>query len=88
MPGIARASSDSAGGLINIGGNTTVRVNGVPAAVLGCRVAPHQTSVHLSASMVGASSTVRAGGIGVCRIGDRASCGHSANGSGNVSAGG
>jgi len=88
MPGIARASSDSAGGLINIGGNTTVRVNGVPAAVLGCRVSGHGDSPHSAQSMVVSSTTVRAGGIGVCRIGDRASCGHSANGSGNVSAGG
>ena len=88
MAGIARASSDSAGGLINIGGNSTVRVNGVPAAVLGCRVSGHGDSPHSAPSMVGASSTVRAGGIPVCRSGDRASCGHAANGSGNVSAGG
>ena len=88
MPGIARALLDSAGGLINVGTNTTVRVNGVPAAVYGCRVAGHGDSPHSAPSMVGASSTVRAGGIPVCRSGDRASCGHPANGSGNVSAGG
>jgi len=88
MPGIARASMDSAGGLINTGANTSVRVNGAFAAVYSCRVSGHGDSPHSNPSMVGSSTSVRIGGIGVCRIGDRASCGHSANGSGNVSAGG
>ena len=88
MPGIARASVDSAGGVINVGANTTVRVNGSFAAVYGCRVAGHGDSPHSAPSMVGFSSKVKIGGIGVCRSGDRASCGHSASGSGNVSAGG
>ena len=41
MPGIARACVDSAGGLDNIGSNTTVRVNGVPITVFGCSVRGH-----------------------------------------------
>jgi uncharacterized Zn-binding protein involved in type VI secretion len=88
MAGIARACMDSAGGLINIGSNTSVRVNGIPAAVYGCSVSGHGDGAHSGPNMRGASSTVRVGGIGVCRIGDSASCGHGAGGSGNVVAGG
>lgn len=88
MPGIARACTDSAGGLDNIGSNTTVRVNGVPIAVYGCSVRGHGDSPHSAPRMRVSSSTVKASGIGVCRIGDSASCGHTTSGSGNVSAGG
>ena len=87
MPGIARVGVDSAGGVILGGGQSTVRVNGARAAVLGDAVAPHGDPPHKAAVMVQASGTVRAGGIKVCRAGDAASCGHTASGSGNVRAG-
>jgi len=84
MPGVARVGIDSAGGMQLQGGNTTVIVNGVPAQVLGGPVAGHGDSPHNSPNMVSASGTVFFQGIGVCRQGDIASCGHSSTGSGNV----
>ena len=87
MPGIARVGTDSAGGVQLQGGNTTVFVNGAVAQVLGGPVAGHGDSPHSSPNMVGASSTVFAQGIPVCRQGDSASCGHTSTGSGNVFAG-
>tara|TARA_R100000008_G_scaffold85631_2_gene76087 strand:+ start:2126 stop:2413 length:288 start_codon:yes stop_codon:yes gene_type:complete len=87
MPGIARVGTDTAGGMQLGGGNTTVFVNGAPAQVLGGPVAGHGLPPHSSPIMVGASSTVFAQGIPVCRQGDSASCGHTSTGSGNVFAG-
>ncbi len=87
MPGISRVGQDSAGGVILNGGNGTVFVNGTLAAVRGSVVASHGSPPHSAALIVGASGTVFASGIGVCRQGDSASCGHNATGSGNVSAG-
>lgn len=93
MPGVSRAGVDSAGGTI-LGGVSSVLINGAPCAVLGNSIVPHNprnsknpTPHEVSPRMVGSSSTVFAGGIAVCRAGDSASCGHSATGSGNVSAG-
>ena len=86
MPGIARVGVDSAGGVITGGGQSSVYVNGALAAVLGDAVAPHAPGLHAAAVMVEASGTVFAGGIAVCRAGDAASCGHTATGSGDVSA--
>ena len=88
MPGVARASVDSAGGIIRAGGNGNVRANGSLIAVCGSSVSGHGDSPHSSPSMRGCSSTVKANGIGVCRIGDSASCGHGAGGTNNVRAGG
>ena len=87
MAGIARVGTDSAGGTQLQGGNTTVFVNGVPAQVLGGPVAGHGIAPHSSPTMVSASATVFFSGIGVCRQGDNASCGHSSTGSSNVFAG-
>ncbi len=87
MPGIARVGTDTAGGMQLGGGNTTVFVNGAPAQVLGGPVMPHGLGLHSLPFMVGASSTVFAQGIPVCRQGDSASCGHTSTGSGNVFAG-
>lgn len=88
MPGVARVGVDRAGGVITGILAPSVRVNGAPVAVRGAQVAPHGNGVHAHAVLVGASATVRAGGILVCRAGDAASCGHLDTGSGNVSAGG
>jgi len=87
MPGIARVGTDTAGGVILNGGNSTVIVNGVPAAVLGSPISGHGDSPHNGARMVTGSGSVFVQGISVCRQGDVASCGHTATSSSNVSAG-
>jgi uncharacterized Zn-binding protein involved in type VI secretion len=87
MPGISRVNQDSAGGTITGALAPTVFVNGKPIAVAGAAVAGHGKAPHAGPTMSGCSATVRANGIGVCRAGDAASCGHAATGSGNVNAG-
>ncbi len=87
MPGISRIGTDTAGGTITSPGFPTVNVNGSIISILGDSVAPHGDSPHNSATMVESSSTVFAGGIGVVRQNDSASCGHVATGSPNVFAG-
>ena len=87
MPGISRLYQDRAGGTLISGNNATVHANGSPVAVLGTQVAGHGDCPHCSATMITASGRVFANGIPVCRQGDSASCGHTASGSGNVSAG-
>lgn len=87
MPGISRVGQDVAGGTILSGGNATVIVNGTAVAVRGSAVAGHGKNEHAGPIMVGASGSVFASGINVCRQGDSASCGHVATGSGNVFAG-
>lgn len=89
MPGISRVGVDTAGGTITGNLAPTVFVNGAPIAVQGADVESHAPAPpHVGAPvMVGASGTVFAHGIPVCRAGDAASCGHTANGSGNVFAG-
>lgn len=88
MPGISRIGLDTAGGVITGPPMAaTVLVNGAPVAVLGAMVAPHGTGPHLAATMIAASATVFAGGLPVCRAGDAASCGDTATGSSDVTAG-
>lgn len=87
MPGIARVGVDTAGGTITGNLSPSVLVNGSPIAVKGADVSGHGTGAHAGPVMVGASGTVFAGGIAVCRAGDMATCGDSASGSGNVLAG-
>jgi len=87
MPGISRVGVDSAGGTILGPGVPSVVVNGAPVSVIGDSVAGHGDSPHASATMVGGSGTVIAGGIGVVRAGDAASCGDTASGSSDVIAG-
>jgi len=84
MPGIARVGVDSAGGTILGGGQSTVFCNGSLIAVLGDAVQGHGTGPHSSPVMAQASTNVFAGGKGVCRQGDQASCGHVATGSSNT----
>lgn len=87
MSGIARVGVDAAGGAITGNLVPSVLVNGSPVAVKGASIDRHGESPHDRPVMVGASGTVFAGGIAVCRAGDAASCGHAASGSGNVLAG-
>ncbi len=87
MPGVSRVGVDTAGGVITEPGEPSVLVNGSPCSVIGDAVAGHGGGPHAAAVMVGGSSTVFAGGIGVVRAGDAASCGDTATGSPNVNAG-
>lgn len=87
MPGISRLYTDRAGGSLISGSNSTVFVNGNPAAVIGTNVAGHGKSPHSGPVMISGSGSVFVNGLSVCRQGDSASCGHTASGSGNVSAG-
>lgn len=88
MPGVSRVNTDSAGGLIVGNLAPTVFVNGSPIAVKGASILAHGDPPHSpSPVMIGASSSVFAQGVAVCRAGDGASCGHAAGGSGNVNAG-
>ncbi len=87
MPGVSRVGVDLVGSGIIIGpGNTTVKINGSPVSVIGDAVASHGTGPHVAATLVVGSTTVFAGGIGVVRAGDAASCGDVATGSANVNA--
>lgn len=85
--GISRVGVDSAGGLIAQALAPTVYVNSKNVTCKGAQVIPHGIGIHASAVMVGASSTVYAGGIQISREGDAASCGHVSTGSTNVFAG-
>lgn len=86
MPGVSRVGVDLAGGMIVGNLAPTVFANGSPVAVQGAAVESHPpVPPHTGApSMVGHSGTVYANGIGTCRQGDAASCGHAATGSGDV----
>jgi uncharacterized Zn-binding protein involved in type VI secretion len=87
MPGVSRVGIDSAGAVILGPGISSVIVNGAPISVKGDAVAGHGDTPHASPVMVGSSGTVFAGGIGIVRAGDAASCGHTASGSSDVIAG-
>ena len=87
MPGVSRVGVDSAGGTITGPGVPSVVVNGAPISVKGDAVAGHGSGPHAGPVMVGSSGTVFAGGIGVVRAGDAASCGDAASGSADVIAG-
>lgn len=87
MPGVSRVGVDSAGGTITGPGISSVIVNGSPVSVIGDSVAGHGSGPHGGPVMVGSSSTVIAGGKGVVRAGDAASCGDTASGSSDVIAG-
>jgi uncharacterized Zn-binding protein involved in type VI secretion len=87
MPGISRLAVDTAGGAFIGNLAPTVVVNGQPVIVKGAAIASHGQAPHSNAHTAGASGTVFAGGIAVCRAGDVATCGHAGTGSPNVSAG-
>jgi uncharacterized Zn-binding protein involved in type VI secretion len=87
MPGVSRVGVDSAGGTILGPGVPSVVVNGSPVSIIGDAVAGHGDQPHASPTMVAGSGTVIAGGIGIVRAGDAASCGDTASGSSDVIAG-
>jgi uncharacterized Zn-binding protein involved in type VI secretion len=87
MPGVSRVGVDSAVGTILGPGIPSVIVNGAPISIKGDAVAGHGLGEHSGPIMVGSSSTVFAGGIGIVRAGDAASCGDTATGSSDVFAG-
>lgn len=87
MPGIARVSQDTAGGLITGNLAPTVFVNGKPIAVLGAAITGHGSGPHAAPTLVQGSATVFAHGQPVSRAGDTASCGHAATGSSDTFAG-
>lgn len=78
---VARVGVDKVGNPItgaNIlgGGQSTVYCNGSLVAVIGDAVAGHGSGSHAAPTLAVGSTTVFAGGKGVCRQGDAASCGH------------
>ena len=83
-PGISRVDDDTAGGVIQGGGQSFVRVQGYRWAVLGDAVTPHGPPPHNSPVMVQGSPFVRINGIPVCRAGHLASCGDAATGSASM----
>lgn len=87
MPGVSRVGVDAAGGTILGPGVPSVVVNGSPVSVIGDSVAGHGDAPHAAPTMTAGSGTVIAGGIGVVRAGDAASCGDAASGSSDVIAG-
>lgn len=87
MPGVSRVNEDTAGGKITENLAPTVFVNNKPIAVVGAHVQGHGNAPHNNPTMVGHSGSVYANNKQICREGDKASCGHTATGSGTVIAG-
>jgi uncharacterized Zn-binding protein involved in type VI secretion len=84
----SRVGIDTAGGLIlPTGQQLTVRIQGLPWAVVPAQIADHGSGSHNSAQIVAGSPLVRVGGQPVVRAGLPATCGHVATGSGHVSVG-
>ena len=83
MPGITRKDDIAGGAITNT--QSTVKADGKYVIVQGDPVATH--GPHVNPTMADHSSKVRAAGKWVCRAGDKASCGHAANGSSDVNAG-
>jgi uncharacterized Zn-binding protein involved in type VI secretion len=75
MPAVAR-QGDACGSGVIIASYRGLTVDGVPVACLGDRVSPHGKGKHKSAVLTQASADYTVAGLGVCRIGDMASCGH------------
>lgn len=86
MSGISRVG-DIAGGTIIGNLAPTVFVNGLSIAVNNCEVSPHGDGTHASAKMIADCNNVYANGLLVVKSGNQATCGHTSNGSDNVSVG-
>jgi len=88
MPGIARVSLDTTGGIITGALVPNVLVNNSPIAVTGATVTPYGSDCKAAPVLGIGSQTVTAGGLPVCRLGDSDICGTPiAGGSGDVEAG-
>lgn len=80
-----RSGIDSAGGgIITSSGQDFVTIDGALWIVVGDRVANHGTGPHAAATMAAGAAFVSIAGVSVCRLGDAATCGHTATGSGHV----
>ncbi|UIS74640.1 putative baseplate central spike tip protein [Morganella phage Mecenats66] len=81
MPEICRVGVDTVAGALIISSPVSgVRVHGSPIVVIGSVVDTHNSRpTHTGATMSSGSSKVKARGIPVCRKGDSASCGHTAD---------
>lgn len=86
-----RGDANSAGGVIQ-GGQTSVLINGRPAATPGLSVSPHipcspKARAHCIAKTAGGARTVRVNGKPLILTGNKDTCGHArAGGSPNVRA--
>lgn len=86
-----RGDANSAGGVIN-GGDSTVLINGRPAATPGLSVTPHipcspKARIHCIAKTSGGTRSVRINGKPLILTGNKDTCGHArAGGSPNVRA--
>lgn len=94
MPAVQRQGDSNNAGGEAIGGVSSVRINGLPVAVVGTGVSSHAPwgkphPPHASATITGGVSSVRAGGTPVAVAGNTDTCGHTRiGGSTNVRAGG
>ncbi len=80
-----RSGIDTAGGgVITAVGQAFVKIDGALWIVVGDPVASHGTGGHASATMAAGATFVSIDGVPVCRLGDAATCGHTATGSGFV----
>ena len=76
---------DSAGGgIITSAVQAFVSIDGRRWIVVGDPVAAHGSGSHNSATMAAGAGFVSIDGVPVCRLGDAATCGHTATGSGFV----
>lgn len=66
---------DAAGGAVSAT-QMWFRLDGIPVLRLADPVAPHGENQHQNAIMVQASPWMKVSQVGVCRMGDQASCGH------------
>jgi len=73
--GVIGLNGDSAGGAVTATAIKTL-IEGKSPIRIGDLVASHGVGPHIAATMVEGSTTVIVEGIGVCRQGDAASCGH------------
>ncbi len=86
MPLATRSGIDNAGGgLISSVGQSFVSIDSVRWIVVGDPVADHGTGSHDAATMAAGAGFVSIDGVAVCRLGDAATCAHTASGSGHVS---
>lgn len=59
-----------------LNGDSSVRVNNIPVAVDGSKVAPHGGGPHKRAKCVASVTSIRVRGVPMIFVGDKDSCGH------------
>jgi uncharacterized Zn-binding protein involved in type VI secretion len=80
MGGISRVGVNSAGGVIQGPGEPTFTLDGAVVSVLNDDVAGHGVGSHAGPKMVEGSAWMSWNGVPVVRAGNKASCGHEADG--------